>query len=188
MHTVACKLQSLPYRNVRLEENVQTILDVVIAIRRLKNIFNVTAKHKPKGKLDLIENISSRIRIFFYCRLNIFFFAVCLVSESCLYKDFSETIEDLSSCDKVTFMNEIDTDLASKAILDTLGSNVKIYLFVPDEVRKSFESDVHILEKKRDKLMIELQKIEKIISADGYKIKASENTKQTNLKKVMNSN
>lgn len=117
-----------------------------------------------------------------------FFYLVCLVSESSVYENYSETVEDLISCDSVTFTKEIDTDLVKDAISDSVASKVKIYLFVPEELRKSFERDVNKLEEKRDKLMNELEKIQKIISTYDYNIKASEYKKTSNLKKVININ
>lgn len=106
------------------------------------------------------------------------------MSESPLYKDFSETVEDLSSCAAVTVMNEIDVDLAAKGITDHVGTQARVYLFVPEEVRRAFDADVSKLDRKRDKLAIELRKIRTIVSTDDYKMKASQHAKDSDLKKV----
>ncbi|VEN53437.1 unnamed protein product, partial [Callosobruchus maculatus] len=41
--------EKLAYHDRDLERNVEKVLEIVIAVRRLKKIFNITLKHKPEG-------------------------------------------------------------------------------------------------------------------------------------------
>ncbi|KAF7270781.1 hypothetical protein GWI33_016286 [Rhynchophorus ferrugineus] len=59
--------QSLALRNESLEENVDNIMKVVVAIRRLKKIFNVTYKYKPEvylqaNNVEVIQEFSPIIQ------------------------------------------------------------------------------------------------------------------------------
>lgn len=42
-------LQQLEWKDDSLEKNVEEMMDIVVTLRRLKSIFNVTRKSKPKG-------------------------------------------------------------------------------------------------------------------------------------------
>lgn len=44
-------MQDLNWRDEKLEEEIQNLLDVVVGIRRLKKLFNVTGKHKARGEM-----------------------------------------------------------------------------------------------------------------------------------------
>lgn len=110
---------------------------------------------------------------------------VHLISNLLLFKQFSDTIADLSACNSVTVMDVIDPlHLTNETVSDTVGSYGKVYLLVPEDIRRAFEGDIHKLEKKRGKLEAELKKIQRIVSAEGYQINVSGNVKESNLKKV----
>lgn len=41
--------QKCNWRNEILEKEIDAVLEVIVAIRRLKKVFGVAAKHKPEG-------------------------------------------------------------------------------------------------------------------------------------------
>lgn len=114
-----------------------------------------------------------------------FAFTVRLISNVPLFEHFSDTMADLTGSDKVSVIDAIDPlHVTNETVSDTVGSYGKVYLLVPEDLRRAFEGDVHRLEKKRGKLEAELQKIQRIVSAEAYQINVSENVKESNLKKV----
>lgn len=92
-------------------------------------------------------------------------------------------IQDLSKCYAVSVTN---TPLASEenTVSDTIGGNVKIFLTIPEEVKKSFTVDLSKYEQKMEKLQIELEKIKSTVSTDKYKIRASPENQEIDAKKV----
>jgi valyl-tRNA synthetase len=42
--------QNLNWRDETLEEHVTNVLEVVVAIRRMKKLFGIAAKHQAEGK------------------------------------------------------------------------------------------------------------------------------------------
>nr|CAH7743166.1 unnamed protein product [Callosobruchus chinensis] len=58
--------EKLAYRDGDLERNVEKVLEIVVTVRRLKKIFNITLKHKPEG---LYNNQLSCHSSLFYCNL-----------------------------------------------------------------------------------------------------------------------
>lgn len=71
---------------------------------------------------------------------------------------------------------------------DTIRGAVKIYLIIPEDVKKSFSVDLPKYEQKMQKLQTELEKIKSAVSADKYKIRVSLENQHLDEKKVSYSN
>ncbi|XP_071050505.1 valine--tRNA ligase [Onthophagus taurus] len=137
-----------------IEDEVDGIMEVVASIRRLKKLFNVTAKHKPKA---------------------------ILVTRSSIYTDYLNTIQDLSGCNTIQIHQDIERK--DDMVVDKIG-DVTILLEVPQELRDKFDVDVRKLQVKKSKLVGELEKIKAMTSTEGYKLNATEKTKEVNAKKI----
>nr|XP_022920244.1 valine--tRNA ligase [Onthophagus taurus] len=137
-----------------IEDEVDGIMEVVASIRRLKKLFNVTAKHKPKA---------------------------ILVTRSPIYTDYLNTIQDLSGCNTIQIHQDIERK--DDMVVDKIG-DVTILLEVPQELRDKFDVDVRKLQVKKSKLVGELEKIKAMTSTEGYKLNATEKTKEVNAKKI----
>ncbi|KAJ8924985.1 hypothetical protein NQ315_001150 [Exocentrus adspersus] len=136
---------NLPWRDERLEDDVKQIMDVVVAIRRLKKIFNVTAKHNPK---------------------------VHLVGASALLPSFLHVIQDLSACHQVHISNTVEGASKAGTVKDSVGST-QVFLTVPDELMKAIELDLPVMEKKKQKLLKELEKMRRMVSGVTYQVNAA---------------
>ncbi|KAF2881493.1 hypothetical protein ILUMI_24691, partial [Ignelater luminosus] len=142
--------------NDELESEIQVLVDTIVAIRRLKKLFNVIAKHKPQ---------------------------VRIVSKLSLYRELSGVIEDLAACDKVTVASEKQSSTV-ETVSDTVGSHATIYLTLPPELKKALEIDLAKLEKKRTKLLEELRKMQSMTSVESYRINAPVKAQQGHAKKI----
>ncbi|KAF5299665.1 hypothetical protein FQA39_LY11460 [Lamprigera yunnana] len=148
--------QNLKWIDEDVESQVEKFLETVVAVRRLKKIFNISAKHKTE---------------------------VRIVSILPIYKELSGVMEDLTGRHKVTVTSTQETN-SEELVRDVVGSHAVIYLLLPSELRKAFEMDSNKLEKKKSKLLGELGKIRKMISAESYRINAPLKVQQAHTKKI----
>ncbi|CAH1987427.1 unnamed protein product, partial [Acanthoscelides obtectus] len=145
----------LNWRDVDLEKDVEKALEVAVAIRRLKKMFNISAKHKPE---------------------------VYMKSTWPSLPDYMDTIQDLSACHKLT-TDTIDESLAKNAVFDKVD-DVTVHLVVPEELKKAVELDVPKLEKRKTRLLKDLEKMDKMISGETYSIKATAEEQESHSKKI----
>ncbi|CAH1155569.1 unnamed protein product [Phaedon cochleariae] len=148
--------KDLNWRDESLEQDINDMMDVVIAIRRLKKILNVTAKHEPK------------VRIF-----------TSLPSLG----SYSETIMDLSACHEVNILGENLNMVSSDEIKDTVGRTT-ICLAVPEDIKRAIEIDFPKMEIKKEKLFRQLEKLRKMTCGSTYKMNASSEAQEVHSKKI----
>ncbi|XP_018564087.1 valine--tRNA ligase-like [Anoplophora glabripennis] len=148
--------KDLNWRDEGVERDVNEVMDVVVAIRRLKKIFNVTAKHRPQ---------------------------VHLVNSSLHLANFGEIIQDLSACQAVNVSHQIEEVPLKNTVRDSVR-DTEIYLVVPDELRRAIELDLPKMERKKEKLLKELEKMNKMISGDTYKVNATPEAQQIHSNKI----
>lgn len=86
---------------------------------------------------------------------------------------------DLSACPSLFLTSHPPPDTVSDRIGDTF-----LHLVVPPELRKNFELDLPKLDEKRSKLVKELEKMNKMMSGENYKVKATPEAQKTHAKKV----
>ncbi|XP_018319909.1 valine--tRNA ligase isoform X2 [Agrilus planipennis] len=150
--------RNLQHRDPKLEEDVTIVMDTVVAIRRLKKLFGITKKHK------------SKLRI---------------VSKLALFSDFLNVIKDLSASETVYLMEESGPVLEDNYVTDSVGDVAKIEIFLPKEQRQLLELDLQKLEKKREKLIKELNKLETMTSSESYRNNAPPEAQRTHSKKIL---
>lgn len=100
--------------------------------------------------------------------------------------DLLPIVEDLTGCYKVSFALEAcdrinDTNFVSDEI-NNFGS---VHLYVPEESMKQFKVDLKKMEGKLEKLNKELDKMRKKTENEYYRLKASEKSKESDSKKIM---
>ncbi|EFA00421.1 valine--tRNA ligase [Tribolium castaneum] len=143
--------KDLNLRDVKLEEDVSKVMEVVVGIRRLKKLFGVAAKHKPE---------------------------VYLLGDGSFFAPFLPVMEALSICPLVTLAPP-----PKDTVCDRVG-DTHIHLVVPPELRKAFELDLPKLEDKKTKLVKELAKMNKMLSGENYKLKATPEAQKSHAKKI----
>lgn len=116
----------------------------------------------------------------------ILFLVYLLANNLDTIQEFSQVIQDLSNLYSLRIIESEDAiknnaDLVKDSIEDT-----KIYLYVPDELRKAFKSDSGKLDEKKGKLLKELEKLNKMMSGHSYKENASAQEQDIHSKKVSN--
>ncbi|GJQ88055.1 hypothetical protein Trydic_g12976 [Trypoxylus dichotomus] len=146
----------LPLRDTALETEINQMMELVVSIRRLKRMFNITAKNKAR---------------------------VILVTPSSQFLDLIEVIEDLAGCDKIIVQDQIESVDVIESVSYKVGG-VTVHLLISPELRHSFGVNLQHLEKKRIKLVANLDKIKKMVSTDGYKLNATIKTQENNQKKM----
>ncbi|KAK5640482.1 hypothetical protein RI129_011293 [Pyrocoelia pectoralis] len=148
--------EKLEWFDETLEEEVQSVLDTVIAIRRLKKVFGISKKHKPE---------------------------VRVVSRIAIYRELEEVVADLAACDRVvvTPTEAVDT---KETVCETIGSHTTINLLLPPDLSKTLDIDLKRLEKKKEKVLLEVEKMRKMMSAESYRINAARKVQQTHAKKI----
>ncbi|CAH1281353.1 unnamed protein product [Diabrotica balteata] len=148
--------QKLNWRNEHLERTVEDVMDIVIALRRLKKTFNISSKSESK---------------------------VHLVDSSNLLKKYLNIIEDLTGFKDIRLDGTLPDEVVSCSLKDKSG-NTYIYLQVSDEVKKSFQTDLLQIEKKKEKINKELNKMNNMVSGSTYKINASLEKQEIHSKKI----
>lgn len=107
-----------------------------------------------------------------------------LVSKSHLFADFRDAIQDLSACHQVDVSDQINgvplEDTARDSVRDT-----EIYLTVPDELKRALELDLPKMEKKKVKLLKDLEKMNRMISGDTYHANTTAEARQGHSAKVI---
>lgn len=115
----------------------------------------------------------------------IFLIAVYIVGDVAFDGGLQEAIADLSVCHRVNIMPQVDKAVIRNAVSDRIGmANTLIYLLVPADLRQAVELDLPKLEAKKLKLIKELDKMNKMISGDNYKVKATAEAQQSHAQKV----
>ncbi|XP_066154858.1 valine--tRNA ligase-like [Euwallacea fornicatus] len=151
-----CIYKITDLRNEVLELQIQDVMEVVTGIRRLKKIFNVTYKYSPEVFL--------------------------LPFSQDLPEKFSQIIKDLSKIHTLHILNSTCAK-PQGTVEDSIGRN-KIYLTVPEELKKALEVDLEKIEAKRGKLIKELEKLNQHVFSKGYIENASIETKENDKKKL----
>ncbi|XP_057657718.1 probable valine--tRNA ligase, cytoplasmic isoform X2 [Diorhabda carinulata] len=154
---IFCFPQKLNYLDDNLEKNVEDILEIVAAIRRLKKIFNVSVKTQPK----LLISTSS----------------LCITNNSTV-------IQDLTGFNDIEVSNEVKDDFSKNCLKDKIGET-KIYLEMSEEIRKTLQFDLDKMEKKKKKLEKELEKIKKMVSGSTYKMNVGLEKREIHSKKII---
>lgn len=93
-------------------------------------------------------------------------------------------MEDLTASYKVTSSTVPPENLIRNMVQDNVRGNATIYLVVPDELMRAIELDLDQMEKKRKKLLVELDRMTKMVSGGTYKINVSEDAQIAHSKKV----
>lgn len=106
-----------------------------------------------------------------------------MVSKLPLFTELRSELEDLAGCDKLLVL-ETTLEGEKGNVSDTVGSNATVHLHVPDELRRAFQVDVEMLEKKRGKLEGELEKLKRNTFSEKYARNAPEEIKEADRKKV----
>nr|XP_023015445.1 valine--tRNA ligase-like [Leptinotarsa decemlineata] len=148
--------QDLDFREEEIERDVEESQRVVVAIRRLKKIFNVTFKHKP---------------------------SVTILTSSSSMHNYSDAIQDLAGCHSLTVTNESITAPYTTSVKDVVGVST-IHLQVPEDVLKHLQADLPKMNMKKEKLLKELEKLNEIVSAASYKINVGVERQEGNSKKI----
>ncbi|KRT83087.1 hypothetical protein AMK59_3838 [Oryctes borbonicus] len=145
-----------PWRDTILEAEINEMMEVVVSIRRLKRMFNMTAKNKTR---------------------------VILITPSSRFLELIEVMEDLVGCEKITVQNQAGSIDFTETVSCKVG-DATMHLLISPELRRSFEVNLQHLEKKRVKLIANLDKVKKLVSSDGYKLNATIKTQENNQKKI----
>ncbi|GLV42715.1 Valyl-tRNA synthetase [Carabus blaptoides fortunei] len=148
--------QSLVWRDLQLEADVQIALDTVIVIRRLRQLYNITTKYKPKAHIT---------------------------STSPAFVNLTHIIAVLSGCYEVTVAPELG-QVAGTTVSDTVGNHGTVHLIVPTSAVARMDDDRARLLKKIDKLLGDVDKLQKTINADGFKTKAPQKVQDAHAKKL----
>ncbi|VEN34302.1 unnamed protein product, partial [Callosobruchus maculatus] len=96
--------------------------------------------------------------------------------------DYTNTIQDLSGCYKLT-NGTADGSSMEKLVQDIVG-DVTINLVVPEELKRAIEVDLPKVEEKKNKLIKSLTKMEKMISGETYIINATAEQQENHSKKI----
>ncbi|XP_030765856.1 valine--tRNA ligase-like [Sitophilus oryzae] len=148
----------LGLRNEVLEKDWETIMDIVVCIRRLKKIFNVIYKYKPEVYL--------------------------LPDDFTTVQNFAQVIKDLSHLYILNIPeNESFIENRDNLVKDVAGST-RIYLVVPEELMKSFSADHEKMEAKKQKMLKEFEKIKNLISGEIFQEKAPKQYQESQRKKL----
>ncbi|XP_060535750.1 valine--tRNA ligase-like [Cylas formicarius] len=147
--------QELDWDDETLEKDVERARDVVVALRRLKKTFNVSAKHDAQ--------------------------AVVVTTDAALPL-FAPTMRDLTGLRGLAVATAPPHDVAD--YIEDSASGTRVFLKVPPELREALRADVLRLRKTRGKLAKELVKMDKMMSGDGYAAKASADARKAHSEKV----
>ncbi|XP_044269829.1 valine--tRNA ligase-like [Tribolium madens] len=103
---------------------------------------------------------------------------VYLSGDDAFFAPFLPVVETLAACPSVGF-----TPPSQGTVCDRVGDTL-IQLVVPPELRKAFELDLPKLEEKKAKLVKELGKMNKMMSGENYKVKATPEAQKSHAKKI----
>lgn len=95
----------------------------------------------------------------------------------------SDAAADLAGCLRIHASGQFDESILKSCVLDT-ARGTKIFLAVPEELRKNIEFDIPVMQKKREKLVSELEKMNKRLSAEKYSVRTSSEQQKDHSKKV----
>ncbi|KAL1517337.1 hypothetical protein ABEB36_001112 [Hypothenemus hampei] len=135
----------MDFVDYQLESEVEETMEIIVGIRRLKKLFNITFKHKPEVFLAA-SNVASATK-------------------------FSPLIKDLAHLYELHMIK--NSEPPQGLVEDQVGSN-KIYLRVPRELYKNLLIEVEKFEEKKEKLLKELRKLKDIVDSEPQK-KSTEN-------------
>ncbi|CAH1133104.1 unnamed protein product [Ceutorhynchus assimilis] len=130
-------------RNEILEKEVDEVMEIVVGIRRLKKIFNLTYKFKPEVFL-IPSNLDKA-------------------------KKFSQVIQDLSHLYTFHILDQNASKPQKAGLIEDSIAENKIYLFVPEELRQNLE--LTKIAGKKEKLLKELEKIKAIAEPGDRHVK-----------------
>ncbi|XP_044727743.1 valine--tRNA ligase-like [Chrysoperla carnea] len=162
------------WRNIELEKDVNTLMELVIAIRRMKsiNIEIMTTPTPPETSMNKKQNQEK--------------YLVYIETLNPLYKQYLNIIETLVGlkCEIVDSISSINNNQSHidnniRIISDTVGSNCTIYSFTTNK-----EETNDLTSKKEIKLKKELEKLLMVTTQEGYILKASQNVKDAHREKI----
>lgn len=104
-----------------------------------------------------------------------------------ILEQLSDAAADLAGCLRIHSSDQFDESILKSCVLDTVRGT-KIYLAVPDKLRKNIEFDIPVMQKKREKLVNELEKMNKRLSYETYSVKTSPEQQKEHSRKVNSSN
>lgn len=112
------------------------------------------------------------------------FFVTAYIQSSCQFlQTQAYAITDLSKCYTIQISDELDDSILNSCVTDS-SFNTKIFLKVPEELRKNLELDMPNMLKKKEKLIKELEQINKVMSGEKYLLRAPPEQQEQNARKV----
>lgn len=154
--------QDLQWVDNELEQNIEETREIIVALRRLRKIFNLTPKHKPEG---------DERRLYKHEKI-IFFVSAYLMTTWPFLEKLSDVIADLAGCHRIYISDTFDEKRLKSCITDSVRGT-RILLNIPEEFRNKIEFDIPVMQKKKEKLITELEKLRKMISGKTYSEKAT---------------
>lgn len=142
---------------------MSAILQLVLALRKLKHTLGINKKHKAKG---FIVNDTNLIYYFVSIAL-----LVHVVSTEINLEEYVSILSDLAAVPLVTFSK--DTEFKSNSTLCEEVGNMKLHLEIPDDVKNRLELELPETNKKIAKLKLEIEKLKNRMSDDSYQLKSS---------------
>lgn len=110
-------------------------------------------------------------RVYYHDKYYIFI-AAYLVTTSLFQQKMPEVVADLAGCHKIHISDTFEEKNLKSCLTETIRG-VKIILNIPEDFRKKMEFDLPVMKKKKDKLVKELEKMNKMVSSKTYKEKAT---------------
>lgn len=98
-------------------------------------------------------------------------------------KSLTTTVADLAGCHTIHISAPVDESRLKSYVKDSVR-DTKIFLKVPEDIRQNIAFDLPNMQKKKEKLTKDLEKLNKIVSNEVYKIKATPETRDQHSKKV----
>lgn len=95
----------------------------------------------------------------------------------------SDAAADLASCLKIHASDKFEESVLRSCVAD-IARGTKIFVAVPEELRKNIEYDLPIMRKKKEKLLSELDKMNKRISTQTYSVKTAPEVQKEHSNKV----
>lgn len=96
----------------------------------------------------------------------------------------SDVVTDLSGYHKVEISEKFNDSTLNSCVQDCVRKT-EIFLKVPDETRENIQLDLPNMQKKREKLLRELEKLKQRISGNNYRVKVSALSQDIHAKKVI---
>lgn len=109
--------------------------------------------------------------------------AAHIISTSPAFTNLRHVIAALSGCHEVTVAPELG-QMEGTTVSDTVGNHGTVHMIVPRSVAGQMDDDRARLSKKIDKLIGDVDKLQKTINADGFRTKAPQKVQEAHARKV----